>query len=664
MKICPTCQTRYDQGESFCPSDGTELVQAREMSPGRLSGSELDGRVHLDEVIDESPAVEHYDGRLTETDEPVRVTVISGEIELDEEAVRRGRRLAEVLEGDLPDEVLGVRAVGLDRPDANYVAERSPSGTDLRSMLDDQREIDWRRATRLTIRIGRVLEAMAARGIYHGDFHAGAIHVSEGEDGTVRVGDWLQGALLSGIDPRAAAEGDGPFPFHAPYLAPEVVEGEDVDERSLVYSLAMLLYELILGQPPFASKTAEDTLKRHLHETPLKLAIAAGGEDLHPELDDILGVMWDKQPEERFDSVGAAVGALGSLLSEPLDEVAPPLDGEVGESIETAAETADTIPDDGRPVPADDESAEESPSEADDSSELEPAPEDEPGDSPEDAPIEEPPDRQVETFPVTVGGSAAAVAAGAGAESDAHGGGHTWLAGASRADETPTVSSPEGAFDVTSQSRLVPLIGRAPDRGGRDDGGGEPISGATTVEESPVDEVDSDDRHPEGESPGDAVSGETSVEPSPDSEEATEAEAPSESSSDEESVDEDVSVEAEESADRRSGTTEVDEAPAEPEDEEETRVDADGGARDADGVSDGPPADGEPEQTDSADEGPAGETSEQSDAVEDETAQTAEVDAEQAPDTEGAEGGSDSSEFEVLDEPEDEESGDGGETGE
>gem|GEM_PF-6811010 len=326
MKVCPECQTRFSGNESFCPNDATPLVDARELSPGELTGLDLNAQIHLERLEFRDVLAERYQGKLRGADTPLRVTVFNEGFAPDSARIARFEGLRAGLGESLPAEILSLHSVDL-RGEHRFIAEEAPAGISVAEALEQRKTLDWKVAIRLTCGVGRALDYLDEHGLVYQGLNAQTIFIRDLKNGQIQLGDWALSALSHPQRPLEV-DADAPHRFfgYSAYLAPETIrDAADTDQRSMVYSLGMLLYQLIVGKPPFTSKSPEDSLKRHLHEKPLKLSIACGGAGLHPDLDEILDMMWVKAPERRFQKVAAAIAALSSLLDEAPNAVAPPL---------------------------------------------------------------------------------------------------------------------------------------------------------------------------------------------------------------------------------------------------------------------------------------------------------------------------------------------------
>ncbi len=169
--------------------------------------------------------------------------------------------------------------------------------------------------------VGAALAYAHGRGVIHRDIAPGNVMV--GFDGAVRVIDF-------GIARRpsdAALTATGEFIGRAAYSAPEVVAGYDADERSDVYSLGALLWELLVGRP-----AGFEELTRH----PAPSSALPHG-DVPPALDGIVVQALDDNPAGRFRSAKDVASAL-SLVTAALSETYADLSTTVGRCYDVSRE--------------------------------------------------------------------------------------------------------------------------------------------------------------------------------------------------------------------------------------------------------------------------------------------------------------------------------------
>jgi serine/threonine-protein kinase len=98
------------------------------------------------------------------------------------------------------------------------------------------------------------------------------------------------------------------------FMSPEQAQGEPLDNRSDIYSLALILYELITGKLPFDAKTPLDMMKAHVRDAPIPLSERVAGKTFWPELDAVIAKALAKSPDDRYASAAEFGEALLSCL--------------------------------------------------------------------------------------------------------------------------------------------------------------------------------------------------------------------------------------------------------------------------------------------------------------------------------------------------------------
>jgi serine/threonine-protein kinase len=144
-----------------------------------------------------------------------------------------------------------------------YLAMRYVEGTDLRVLLRLERPLDPERALRICTQVAAALDAAHARGLVHRDVKPSNVLLDPEEH--AYLADF-------GLTRRLAEQGvdgvDGHSLGTPAYLAPEQVEGTDVDGRADVYSLGCLLYECLTGETPFPRGSMLAVAWAHLEDEP------------------------------------------------------------------------------------------------------------------------------------------------------------------------------------------------------------------------------------------------------------------------------------------------------------------------------------------------------------------------------------------------------------
>ena len=202
-----------------------------------------------------------------------------------------------------------------------FLAMRYIDGIDLGGRLRASGHLEAPEAALITREIGSALDAAHRRGLIHRDVKPANILLDgEGEELHAYLSDFgltkdLQGASLTGT---------GQWVGTMDYVAPEQLEGHNVDARTDVYSLACVLYEMLAGQPPYQGIDAHK-MWAHMHDPPPSLG--AFDAALAARFDPVIARGMAKRKQDRYPSAGdlgraAQATASGAAVTAPERSVA------------------------------------------------------------------------------------------------------------------------------------------------------------------------------------------------------------------------------------------------------------------------------------------------------------------------------------------------------
>jgi serine/threonine protein kinase len=195
--------------------------------------------------------------------------------------------------------------LGVSDEHAWLVMEYFPRG-DLRQRMKSQVAPRW--AVRVAAAIARALDALHAGGVIHRDLKPGNVMLRE--DGSIALIDFG----LSKDEAQRLDLTERGLIFGTPhYMSPEQGHGEPTDPRSDLYSLGVILYEMLTGGKPYRAESPMGLIYKHRKEPVPQLT--AGLDGLQPLLERLLA----KRPEERFPSALAAAAALDRQLEHFLE---------------------------------------------------------------------------------------------------------------------------------------------------------------------------------------------------------------------------------------------------------------------------------------------------------------------------------------------------------
>ncbi|MEV4881205.1 serine/threonine-protein kinase [Streptomyces cyaneofuscatus] len=166
-------------------------------------------------------------------------------------------------------------------------------GQSLGDLLAAQERVHPEQVARIAGEAAAGLAAAHRQGIVHRDIKPGNLMLDA--DGSVKIGDFGIAQFVD--DPSTALTTAGHIVGTSLYLAPERALGRTADSASDMYSLGCVVYQLLLGQPPFKSDTATATLYQHVDTPPVPLR--QRGVDISAAFDSYLLGLLAKKPEER-----------------------------------------------------------------------------------------------------------------------------------------------------------------------------------------------------------------------------------------------------------------------------------------------------------------------------------------------------------------------------
>ncbi|WP_406152097.1 serine/threonine-protein kinase [Streptomyces sp. NBC_01012] len=166
-------------------------------------------------------------------------------------------------------------------------------GQSLGDLLEAQESVHPEQVARIAGQAAAGLAAAHRQGIVHRDIKPGNLMLDA--DGSVKIGDFGIAQFVD--DPSTALTTAGHIVGTSLYLAPERALGRTADSASDMYSLGCVVYQLLVGQPPFRSDTATATLYQHVDTPPVP--VRQRGVDVSPAFDSYLLGLLAKQPEDR-----------------------------------------------------------------------------------------------------------------------------------------------------------------------------------------------------------------------------------------------------------------------------------------------------------------------------------------------------------------------------
>src|SRR5439155_2992525 len=226
------------------------------------SGRVLGGRYELEGELGSGGMATVYLGRDNVLGRTVAVKVLAPNYARDQAFVARFRREAQAAARMNHPGVVNVFDTGSD-DGTHFIVMEYVQGRTLADVLKTDGRLMPDRAAEIGEAVAGALTFAHAQGIVHRDIKPANIMITTG--GQVKVMDFgIARAITAGDTLTQTATVLGT----ATYLSPEQAQGEPVDARSDLYSLGVVLYEMLTGQPPFAGDSAVSVAYKHVREDP------------------------------------------------------------------------------------------------------------------------------------------------------------------------------------------------------------------------------------------------------------------------------------------------------------------------------------------------------------------------------------------------------------
>jgi serine/threonine protein phosphatase PrpC len=257
-------------------------------------GTVLDDRFEITDVIAKSGMASLFKATDRKTGAAVAIKVPYLQIESDPAGFERFRREEEIgLQLDHPYLLKFIRVENKSRP---YLVMEYLEGQTLSELLKNVKPLPEPDAVKIASRICEALEYMHAHGVVHRDLKPQNIMLCN--DGSIRIMDF--GIAKAQSARRLTFVGFTPTMGTPDYMAPEQVRGSRGDQRTDIYSLGAILYEMVTGEPPFGGDSAYVIMNARVTGDPV--APRKLNPKLTPVLEEMILHAMERDPKKRYQT--------------------------------------------------------------------------------------------------------------------------------------------------------------------------------------------------------------------------------------------------------------------------------------------------------------------------------------------------------------------------
>lgn len=304
MKACPKCGAEYPDTTTLCPADGIAL----EKTTDSLLGKTLAGKYRIEERLSGGGMGTVYRGTHVLMDKTVAVKVLRPSLAADEKIVARFSREARAASKISHPHALSVTDFGEAEDGVVFLVMEYLSGKTLKEIIRQEGPMPLPRAAEILRQIGGALDAAHAEGVVHRDLKSDNIMLlsSSGTD-YAKVLDFGIAKIKEpdgAYDPALTAPD---LVIGTPqYMSPEQCsQSPDIDARSDIYSLGVIIYEMLVGHVPFTGDSPTTIMLKHLQQPPP--SVLAERSDVPEAIGHVVERALEKRPEDRYKTVGELV---------------------------------------------------------------------------------------------------------------------------------------------------------------------------------------------------------------------------------------------------------------------------------------------------------------------------------------------------------------------
>jgi eukaryotic-like serine/threonine-protein kinase len=272
-------------------------------------GQVVGRRYRIDALIGKGAMADVYRALDTESQAFVALKILRQSLDADPSAEPRFAREAEVQERIRHRNVAALLHTGVTDYNEPYLAVELLRGKTLRGVIKQEGRIEPRHATSYAWQALQGLAAVHALGILHRDLKPANIMLEPSPGPVERV--VLIDFGFATFEGSAKLTQAGTVVGSLQYIAPERLRGETIDHRSDLYSMGTILYELLMGRPPFTAADDFDLVELHLSEPPPALDPA-----LPAALDAVVQRALMKYQDERYTDALEMAAALEAAAAE------------------------------------------------------------------------------------------------------------------------------------------------------------------------------------------------------------------------------------------------------------------------------------------------------------------------------------------------------------
>ena len=271
-------------------------------------GKKLDNRYELTELIGVGGMADIYKATDIIENRTVAVKILKNEFAKSEDFLRRFRNESKAIALLSHKNIVKIYDVGFTDK-IQYIVMEYIDGITLTEYIERQGVLKWRDAVHFTTQILRALQHAHDRGIVHRDIKSQNVMLMA--DGTIKVMDFGIAHFNRETDKTISEKAIG----SVHYISPEQARGEVTDEKSDIYSVGVMLYEMLTGVKPFDGDNPVSIALKHMQAIPKP--ITEINSSIPEGLEEITTKAMQKEPSKRYQTAGEMIKDIEEFKKNP-----------------------------------------------------------------------------------------------------------------------------------------------------------------------------------------------------------------------------------------------------------------------------------------------------------------------------------------------------------
>lgn len=304
-----------------------------------MSNRLLAGRYELIEKIGEGGMAVVYKGRDRLLNRYVAIKILRPEFTKDEAFIENFKKESQAAAGLTHPNIVSVYDVGKEG-NINFIVMELVEGKTLSQLIEEKGRLDYREAIEITRQVASALSLAHRNHIIHRDVKPHNILITN--TGVAKLADF---GIAKAVSNATLIDGNNKVMGSVHYLSPEQARSSYVDERTDIYSLGIVLYEMLTGEVPFDGDNPVSIALMHINDPITPPSQLAAG--IPPQLEKVVMKATDKYQSNRYKSADEMIQDLDNIdfITKVMgDSVfigndAKSATGEIGDAAKTAAKS-------------------------------------------------------------------------------------------------------------------------------------------------------------------------------------------------------------------------------------------------------------------------------------------------------------------------------------